>query len=93
MSGFKLIYDANTINCLIEMLSPPKDIQLNELQSLAAFKLQDWTHRTATGLEYAIEKHKQIKINIDIEPSYLIIPQLGQLETALNILLVSLGLL
>ncbi len=92
MSGFKLIYDFNTINNLVEMMSPPKDISLHELQSIAAFKLQDWTQRTATGLEYAIEKHKQIKINIDIEPSFVIIPQLGQLENAENILLLSLGL-
>jgi hypothetical protein len=92
LSGFKLIYDFNTINHLVEMMSPPKDISLHELQSIAAFKLQDWTQRTATGLEYAIEKHKQIKINIDIEPSFVIIPQLGQLENAQNILLLSLGL-
>ena len=92
MSGFKLIYDANTINTLVEMLSPPQDISLEELQSIAAYKLQDWSQKTATGLEYAIGKHKQIKLNIDIEPSYVIIPQLGQLESAHNILLLSLGL-
>ncbi|CAG2100423.1 unnamed protein product [Medioppia subpectinata] len=51
MSGFKLIYDANTINTLIEMLSPPKDISLEELQTIASFKFQSWTQRTAIGLE------------------------------------------
>ena len=92
MSGFKLIYDANTINTLIEMLSPPQDISLEELQSIASYKLQDFTQKTATGLEYAIGKHKQIKLNVAIEPSYLIIPQLGRLESAHYILLLSLGL-
>lgn len=91
MSGFKLIYDAKTINTLTEMLSPPKDISLEELQLIAAFKLQDWSQKTALGLEYALEKHKQIKMNIDFEPSYVVVPQLGQLATANNILLLSLG--
>jgi len=93
MSGFKLIYDVNTINCLLEILSPPEDISLNELQLMAAFKLQDWKQRLATSLEYAINKHKQFKINIDVEPSHVVIPQLGQLKGAQNILLISLGLL
>ena len=91
MSGFKLMYDANTITTLTEMLSPPKDISLEELQMIAAFKFQDWSQRTALGLEYALEKHKQIKLNIDIEPSFVVIPQLGQLATANHILLLSLG--
>ncbi|XP_054161337.1 intermembrane lipid transfer protein Vps13-like [Oppia nitens] len=91
MSGFKLMYDANTINTFIEMLSPPKDISLEELQSIAAFRFQNWSQRTALSLEYAIEKHKQIKLNIDIEPSYVIIPQLGCLDSAHDVLLVSLG--
>ena len=92
MSGFKLIYDSKTINTLVEMLSPPQDISLEELQSIAAFRFKDFSQKTATGLEYAIGKHKQIKLNVDIDPSYVIIPQLGRLENAHNILLFSLGL-
>ena len=98
MSGFKLIYDADTINKIIKMFEPPKDISLEEIQSIAASQFDQLKKKTATQIEYSIDKHKQIKVSIELEPSYVIVPRNGKLNTDISsddqlndVLVVSLG--
>ena len=46
---------------------------------------------TTLGIEYAVEKHKQLKLNIDIDPSFVVVPKLADISTAKSIVLLSLG--
>ncbi len=61
VAGFKMIYDAKTISHLMRVLKPPNDVSFDELQSMAVIKMNEVKQRTASGLEYAIHKHKQVR--------------------------------
>jgi len=56
-----MIYDAKTISHLMRVLTPPNDVSFDELQSMAAIKMSEVTKRTASGFEYVIHKHKQVR--------------------------------
>ncbi len=40
-------------------------------------KFDEIKEQTATGLQHVIEQHKYTDINIDLKPSYVIIPHGG----------------
>lgn len=46
---------------------------------------------TATGLQYAIEKHTSLELNVDIHAPYIIIPYGGQYTGNENVLVLNLG--
>ncbi|XP_022255667.1 vacuolar protein sorting-associated protein 13A-like [Limulus polyphemus] len=87
----EIIYDAFTINNLIEVFKPPQTVSLYQLQAAAAMKLEDFKDKSALGLQYAIEQHRNLDLNINIKPSYIIIPENGVLEKYSNILVINLG--
>ena len=70
---------------------PPENVTLDELHNYAQNKIGDLRTMTALGIEYAIEKHKQVKITINIDPSFVIVPKFGDIISADTILLLSLG--
>ena len=47
------------------------------LQAAAMAKFEDLKEQTATGIQHAIDVHKYTDINIDLKPSYIIIPYGG----------------
>ncbi len=47
------------------------------LQAAAMAKFDEIKEQTATGLQHVIEQHKYTDINIDLKPSYVIIPHGG----------------
>lgn len=49
-------------------------VLLNRLQDVAAEKLGNIKERSATGLQYAIAKHPKLELDINIMPSYIVIP-------------------
>lgn len=89
--GLKMVYDKETIDRLIEMTSVTKDISLDELQTLASLKLNEFKQRSAISLEHAIENHKKLNLSLNIEPSFILVPETGSIQKANNVLLVSLG--
>lgn len=93
MKSAYLLYDIETINHIYRMFKPPENISLKEIQSYAQYKLGDLKAITALGLEYAIEKHKQLKLNIKVDPSFVIVPRLADISKANTVLLLSLGLI
>lgn len=40
-------------------------------------KLEDLKEMSAFGLQYAIEQHKYLQLNIDMQPVFIIIPEKG----------------
>ncbi|KAI1289479.1 Vacuolar protein sorting-associated protein 13C [Halotydeus destructor] len=72
--SLRFIYDPTTLEALVEMFSPPADISLKELEQIAEIKMTEWKKISASGLEYAISLRKNIMVDIDFEPSMLVVP-------------------
>lgn len=47
------------------------------LTDAAADRLSNFKERSATGIQYMIEKHSRLEVNISIEPNYVIVPYGG----------------
>ena len=89
--GLKLVYDKETVDRMIEMMSVTREISLDEIQTMAALKINEFQQRSRISLEQAIENHKKLNLSLNIEPSFILVPETGSIENANNILLVSLG--
>lgn len=61
------------------------------LTDAAAEKLVNIKERSATGLQYAIANHPRLELNIDISPSYIIVPHGGLFCSRESVLVLSLG--
>ncbi|XP_004383340.1 intermembrane lipid transfer protein VPS13A isoform X1 [Trichechus manatus latirostris] len=87
----EMIYDARTVNSIVEFFRPPKDVHLTQLTSATLTKLEEFRDKTATGLLYIIETQKVLDLKINLKASYIIIPQDGIFSPASNLLLLDLG--
>ncbi|KAI5278319.1 Vacuolar Protein Sorting-Associated Protein 13A [Manis pentadactyla] len=87
----EMIYDAKTVNSIVEFFRPPKEVNLAQLTSVTLTKLEEFRDKTATGLLYVIETQKVLDLKINLKASYVIIPQDGILSPTSNLLLLDLG--
>uniref|UniRef100_A0A9L0SXN5 Vacuolar protein sorting 13 homolog A n=1 Tax=Equus caballus TaxID=9796 RepID=A0A9L0SXN5_HORSE len=87
----EMIYDARTVNSIVEFFRPPKDVHLAQLTSATLTKLEEFREKTATGLMYIIETQKVLDLKINLKASYVIIPQDGIFSPTSNLLLLDLG--
>ncbi|RWS14430.1 vacuolar protein sorting-associated protein 13C-like isoform X4 [Dinothrombium tinctorium] len=91
LKQIRFTFDALTINTLLDIVSPPQEVSLQEIQTIAAIKLDQWREMSVTGLEYAIQQHKQLSVNINTEPSFVIVPENGDIFACNHVLLLCLG--
>ncbi|XP_019503831.1 PREDICTED: vacuolar protein sorting-associated protein 13A [Hipposideros armiger] len=87
----EMIYDARTVNSIVEFFRPPKEVNLAQLTSATLTKLEEFRDKTATGLLYIIETQKVLDLKINLKASYIIIPQDGIFSPTSNLLLLDLG--
>ncbi|XP_068961725.1 intermembrane lipid transfer protein VPS13A isoform X2 [Petaurus breviceps papuanus] len=87
----EIIYDAKTVNSIVEFFRPPKEVRLAQLTTATLMKLEEFREKTSTGLLYIIETQKILDLKINVKASYIIIPQNGFYTAASNILLLDLG--
>uniref|UniRef100_I3MC21 Vacuolar protein sorting 13 homolog A n=1 Tax=Ictidomys tridecemlineatus TaxID=43179 RepID=I3MC21_ICTTR len=87
----EMIYDARTVNSIIEFFRPPKEVRLAQLTSATLTKLEEFREKTATGLLYIIETQKVLDLRINLKASYIIVPQDGIFTPTSNLLLLDLG--
>uniref|UniRef100_A0A669Q6E9 Vacuolar protein sorting 13 homolog A n=1 Tax=Phasianus colchicus TaxID=9054 RepID=A0A669Q6E9_PHACC len=87
----EIIYDARTINSLVDFFRPPKDVHLEQLTSATLMKLEEFREKTSTGLLYVIETQKVLDLKINLMASYIIVPQKGFYDCTSNLLLLDLG--
>ncbi|KAM7329987.1 hypothetical protein ACRRTK_011600 [Alexandromys fortis] len=87
----EIIYDARTVNSIVEFFRPPKDVHLAQLTSATLTKLEEFRDKTATGLLYIIETQKVLDLRINVKASYVIVPQYGIFSPNSNLLLLDLG--
>ncbi|XP_072461029.1 intermembrane lipid transfer protein VPS13A isoform X2 [Notamacropus eugenii] len=89
--ALEMIYDAKTVNAIVEFFRPPKEVHLAQLTTATLMKLEEFREKTSTGLLYVIETQKILDLKINVKASYIIIPQKGFYTAASNILLLDLG--
>ncbi|ETE71307.1 Vacuolar protein sorting-associated protein 13A, partial [Ophiophagus hannah] len=87
----EIIYDAMTVNSLVDFFRPPSDVHLEQITSVTLTKLEEFRDKTATGLVYVIETQKVLDLKINLMSSYVIVPQNGFYEATSNKLLLDLG--
>ncbi|KAM3940361.1 intermembrane lipid transfer protein VPS13A [Leptodactylus fuscus] len=87
----EIIYDAKTINSLVDFFRPPKEVHLEQLTSATLNKLEEFRDKTSTGLLYIIETQKVLDLKIHLMASYIIVPQNGFYDLNSNMLILDLG--
>ncbi|KER30707.1 hypothetical protein T265_02944 [Opisthorchis viverrini] len=90
-SPLQIVYDAETINKIVHFLTPPKDIRLQELSSQVMSSLEDVKEVTVSGLRHLVSQRAYTEVQIDVRPSYFILPDNGVFRRECRLLLVDLG--
>nr|XP_056721786.1 intermembrane lipid transfer protein VPS13C [Euleptes europaea] len=73
----EIIYDAKTINSMVEFFQTSRGMDLERLTTATLSKLEEIKERTATGLTHIIETRKVLDLRINLKPSYLVVPKTG----------------
>lgn len=64
----------------------------SRITDVAANKIENVKERSATGLQYMVEKHTNLELKVDLMPTYLVVPHSGLfIRGETNLLIVSLG--
>ncbi|EMP30306.1 Vacuolar protein sorting-associated protein 13C [Chelonia mydas] len=87
----EIIYDAKTINAMVEFFQTSKGMDLERLTSATLMKLEEIKERTATGLAHIIETRKVLDLKINLKPSYLVVPQTGFHNEKSDLLILDFG--
>ncbi|XP_063305458.1 intermembrane lipid transfer protein VPS13C isoform X2 [Pelobates fuscus] len=87
----EMIYDAITINALAEFFQTNKGMDLEQLTSATLMKLEEIKEKTAAGLNHIIETRKVLDLRINLQPSYLLLPESGFYHEKTNLIIVDFG--
>ncbi|XP_077419043.1 intermembrane lipid transfer protein VPS13C isoform X3 [Vanacampus margaritifer] len=87
----QIIYDARTVNSLVEFFKMGKEVDLEVLTSATLSKLEEIKEKTATGLSHIIETRKVLDLRIDLRPSYLLLPKDGSYSDTSELIVVDFG--
>ncbi|XP_076984207.1 intermembrane lipid transfer protein VPS13C isoform X2 [Tamandua tetradactyla] len=87
----EIIYDAKTINAVVEFFQSNRGLDLEQITSTTLMKLEEIKERTATGLTHIIETRKILDLRINLKPSYLIVPQSGFHHEKSDLLILDFG--
>ncbi|VFV25882.1 vacuolar protein sorting-associated [Lynx pardinus] len=87
----EVIYDAKTINAVVEFFQSNRGLDLEQITSATLMKLEEIKERTATGLTHIIETRKVLDLRINLKPSYLILPQTGFHHEKSDLLILDFG--
>ncbi|XP_062998550.1 intermembrane lipid transfer protein VPS13C isoform X2 [Elgaria multicarinata webbii] len=87
----EIIYDAKTINAMVEFFQTNRGMDLERLTTATLSKLEEIKERTATGLTHIIETRKVLDLRINLKPSYLLVPQTGFHYEKSNLLILDFG--
>ncbi|XP_072472489.1 intermembrane lipid transfer protein VPS13C isoform X1 [Notamacropus eugenii] len=87
----EIIYDAKTINAVVEFFQASRSLDLEQITSATLMKLEEIKEKTATGLTHIIETRKVLDLRINLKPSYLILPRTGFHHENSDILILDFG--
>lgn len=74
----EIVYDAETILKLMGVFVLKQQVNLSELEGAATLKISDFKERSATGMQYMIESHAIVQLDVTLMPNILILPQGGK---------------
>ncbi|KAJ4449970.1 hypothetical protein ANN_01377 [Periplaneta americana] len=75
--SLEVVYDAETINKVVDVFKAPKPVNLSQLQAAAGSTLADFKEMSATGLQHAIQQQNIMDLKVDLEASYIVLPHGG----------------
>ncbi|XP_054866363.1 intermembrane lipid transfer protein VPS13C isoform X4 [Amphiprion ocellaris] len=87
----EIIYDALTVNSVVDFFKTGKGVDLEVLTSATLSKLEEIKEKTATGLSHIIETRKVLDLRIDLKPSYLLVPQSGFYSDSSDLIIIDFG--
>ncbi|XP_060797783.1 intermembrane lipid transfer protein VPS13C isoform X2 [Neoarius graeffei] len=87
----EIIYDALTINSLVEFSKMAKGVDLEVITSATLSKLEEIKEKTASGLSHIIETRKVLDLKIDLKPSYLLLPKSGFYHNKSDLIIIDFG--
>ncbi|XP_071479699.1 intermembrane lipid transfer protein VPS13A-like [Diadema antillarum] len=87
----KVVYDANTVNSIAAFFSPPEDVRLDDLSAAAMSNLTELGSTSTTGLQYMVDNKQILDISVDVQSTYVIIPEKGVFDGSGSVLVVDLG--
>lgn len=87
----EIIYDAETINRLVQVFAPPKNISLQQLQAAALNQLEVVKERSATGLQNVIDNQSILDLDVCFAASHIVIPEGGLYHQGCSALVLTLG--
>ncbi|GBP47899.1 Vacuolar protein sorting-associated protein 13 [Eumeta japonica] len=88
----QIIYDAQTVIEIVNVFKPPTEsTALTTLQAAAENKLSDLKEKSSLGMQYAVNQHMFIDIDIVIASSYIIVPDKGVYKGNESCVVVKLG--
>lgn len=86
-----ITYDVNTLRKISAMFESKEASQLTQITAAARQKLEDLKKTSALGLEYAIQNHAVMDVDVNIKGSYLILPYGGCLQNSSGKILCNMG--
>ncbi|XP_071444778.1 intermembrane lipid transfer protein Vps13 isoform X2 [Hetaerina americana] len=87
----QIVYDALTVESVLSVFRPPEGVAVERLRAAAMSGLEDFKERSSTGLQYAIENHKKLDLEVDFMSSRILVPQKGILTKDCALLVIVLG--
>ncbi|KAF7703592.1 hypothetical protein HF521_022599 [Silurus meridionalis] len=87
----EIIYDALTINSIVEFFNTAKGVDLEVITSATLSKLEEIKEKTASGLSHIIETRKVLDLKIDLKPSYLLLPKSGFYHNKSELIIIDFG--
>lgn len=73
----EIVYDAQTVIEVVGIFQLPRDSYLAELSDAATVELSSIKERSATGIQYMVDKKSRLDIQITVMPNYVVVPQNG----------------
>uniref|UniRef100_A0A3B3DS88 Vacuolar protein sorting 13 homolog C n=1 Tax=Oryzias melastigma TaxID=30732 RepID=A0A3B3DS88_ORYME len=86
----EIIYDALTVNSMVDFFKTEKGVDLEVLTSATLSKLEEIKEKTA-ALSHIIETRKVLDLMIDLKPSYLLLPKSGFYSATADLVVVDFG--
>jgi vacuolar protein sorting-associated protein 13A/C len=87
----EIVYDKNTFDRLERIFKAPELVNLSNLQHNAASKLREYREATSLSLQYVIDNHNLVDIDIQLMSSYVIVPHKGVLTSSSACAIANLG--
>ncbi|KAK9871302.1 hypothetical protein WA026_011571 [Henosepilachna vigintioctopunctata] len=87
----KIIYDAVTINKIVDIFYVENEDDLEQIQAAAAGQVMNFKEKSTTGLQYAIDQHTLLDLRIDLQAPIILIPYGGKYTSVENIIVLNLG--